>query len=144
MINIASPVAFGFLLFISIFLIFNVNTSKFLPRAKTPVLKNPYINAVVFGFFFGAIVIPCSPLFIAALFATTPTTGDFILNMIRFISFGVGIGTPLIAFSALSTISSDAIIGGIVKYRAWINRVAGIFMVAVSVYYLLFVFKIFG
>jgi len=143
-IGIVSPIAFLFLLLISVFLIFDFDLGRFIPRAKTPRFKNPFVGALSFGFFFGAIVVPCSPLFIAALFATTTATTDFLVNMLRFAFFGVGIGAPLLAFSALSIVSSDRIIKTLVTYQSAINRTAGISMFVISLYYLLFVFKIFG
>lgn len=143
-IGIISPFAFGFLLVISLLLIFNVDIGKFIPKTKTPKFKNPFLNALAFGFFFGAIIIPCSPLFIAALFATTANTADFLLNMIQFLSFGLGIGAPLLAFSILSLAVSDKVIGVFVKYQKPINVISGIIMFSISAYYLIYVFKIFS
>lgn len=143
-VGIVSPIAFGFLLVISILLMLDVDMSRFVPKAKTPVVKNPYLNALIFGFLFGGIVVPCNPGFIAALFATTPVASDIALNMIRFILFGLGLGAPMIAFSALSMVRSDAIIQTLIRYKTVINRGAGLFMFVVSLYYLVIVFNIFG
>jgi cytochrome c-type biogenesis protein len=145
-INIVSPIAFGILAVVGVLLILNFDVSKFLPKAHTPRFKNPYINAFTFGFFFGAIVIPCNPGFIAAFFAKTVsiTAADFASNILNFFAFGLGIAAPLLAFSALSTTASSTIINFITNYRRWINLVAGIIMLGVSAYYLVFVFRVFG
>lgn len=143
-IGIISPIAFIILALISILLIFNVDFGRFLPRGKTPGFKNPYTNAFLFGFFFGAIIIPCNPLFIAAFFATAASTGDFISNMLQFTSFGLGIGAPLLLFSILSLAMSDKIIATLVRYSGAINRTAGVIMLVISLYYLIFVFQIFS
>lgn len=142
-IGIVSPIAFGILLVISFFLIFNVDVGRFLPKAHTPVSRNPWASAFLFGFFFGAIVVPCNPLFIAALFTRTIST-VFLENMLRFLFFGIGIGFPLLVFAAVSTAAADAIIGFLSKYKRVINLVVGLIMLGISIYYLLFVFKIFG
>ena len=55
-INIVSPIAFGILGIISIFLIFNVDFSRFLPQVHAPVLKNPKWSAFLFGFFLGQLL----------------------------------------------------------------------------------------
>jgi cytochrome c-type biogenesis protein len=143
-IGIVSPIAFGILLVISILLILDIDIGKYLPKMNAPVVKSPWFSALIFGFFFGAIVIPCNPLFIAALFTRTLSGLGFVRNFLQFIFFGVGIAFPLLAFSVISSAASNAIIGFLTKHKSIINRVAGILMLGISIYYLVFVFKVFG
>jgi len=143
-IGIISPIAFGILIIISILLIFNIDFAKYLPKAKTPQSEKPMRGAFLYGFFFGGIVIPCNPLFIAALFTSTLTTVDFAANMVKFLSFGLGIGFPLLVFSAISTTKSNAVIGFLSTHKRKINLIAGIAMFFISWYYLIFVFRIFS
>ena len=143
-IGIISPIAFGILGIISLVLIFDIDVGKYLPKFHSPGAKNPLLNAFLFGLFFGAIVVPCNPAFIAALFARTLATASFITNIFSFFFFGVGIGAPLLVFSAISAGASQAIINWLIKYKRPINLIAGIIMLGVSLYYLIFVFKVFG
>jgi cytochrome c-type biogenesis protein len=143
-IGIVSPIAFIILILISLLLIFNIDFGKYLPKAKTPQSQNPMRGAFLYGFFFGAIVIPCNPLFIAALFTSTINTIDFFSNIIKFLSFGIGIGFPLLVFSAISTQASSSIINFLTTHKRKINLIAGIAMLLISLYYLIFVFKIFN
>lgn len=143
-IRIVSPIAFGILVIIGLLLIFDIDVGKIFPKVKVPGIKNPLLNVFVFGFFFGAIVIPCNPLFIAALFARSLSVANFFLNILNFLFFGVGIAAPLLVFSAISTAASGAIINFLTKYRRKINLLVGILLVGVSLYYLIFVFRIFG
>ena len=80
-IGIASPIAFGILMVISLLLIFNVDVGRFLPKAHVGIKRNPWVSALLYGFFFGAIVVPCNPLFIAALFTRTISTVSFLENI---------------------------------------------------------------
>ena len=144
-VTIVSPIAFGILFIISLLLIFNVDFSKFIPAAHAPkISKNPLVSAFTFGFFFGAIVLPCNPGFIAAFFARATTTPEFLANMTNFLAFGFGLGFPLLAFSLLSSTKSVAIIGFLTTHKRKINLFAGIFMLLVSLYYLFCVFQVFG
>lgn len=143
-IGIVSPIAFGILGVISILLIFNVDIGQYLPKVHAPIKKNPLWSALIFGFFFGAIVVPCNPLFIAAMFAKAVQTGAFARNIINFLFFGIGMGLPLLVFSIVSIPASKSIIGFLTKYAKYINRIAGIIMLIVSLYYLIFVFRVFG
>ncbi len=144
-IGVVSPVAFATLFIISLLLIFNVDIGRILPKAKTPSsIKNPWINSFSFGFFFGAIVVPCNPAFIAVLFTRTISTIGFIENILNFIFFGLGMGAPLLAFSLVSTTKSSAVIGYLTEHRRGINLIAGFFMLLISVYYLVCVFTVLG
>lgn len=142
-IGIVSPIAFGILTLISILLILDVDFGKFLPKYNAPVTKNPLWSAFIFGFFFGAIVIPCNPAFLAALFARSLLIQNFATNLLNFILFGLGIGFPLLVLGALVGVKSKEIISFLTKHKTFINRTAGIIMLGISLYYLIFVFHIF-
>jgi cytochrome c-type biogenesis protein len=145
-VSIVSPIAFSILAVISILLILHVDFGRLFPQIRVPETKNPLPQAFLFGFFFGAIVLPCNPGMIAAFFTKTVALSslDFISNMLNFILFGIGIATPLLVFSLLSQAISQRIIKFLVQRSKLINRIAGILMLGVSLYYLIFVFRIFS
>jgi len=116
-IGVVSPVAFGILAVISVALILNVDFTKIIPQAKTPITKNPALTAFLYGFFFGAIVTPCNPAFIAALFATAITTMGLVTNVLLFLSFGIGLSSPLLLFSLISLKNSNLIIRSLTKHK---------------------------
>jgi len=116
-IGIVSPIAFGILGIISIFLIFNFDFSRFLPKINVKTSDNPLKSAFVFGFFFGAIVIPCNPGFIAAFFARALLIDNFVSSMVSFLSFGLGLGAPLLVFSLASAQWSSSIIGFLTRHK---------------------------
>ncbi|MBI2043730.1 cytochrome C biogenesis protein [Candidatus Pacearchaeota archaeon] len=144
-ISIVSPIAFAILGVISLGLIFDLDFSRFIPKANIQTgSKNPLKSAFVFGFFFGAIVIPCNPAFIAAFFARAFLFESFFSSMFNFIAFGFGLGAPLLALSLVSGQWSKNIIGFFTKNRRAINLIAGLIMLGISIYYLFFVFRVFS
>lgn len=143
-IGIVSPTAFVILGIISILLILDVDLGRFLPKARVKTTKNPLLSALVYGFFFGAIVIPCNPGFIAAFLARALLFSNLLTSILHFLLFGLGLGFPLLAFSLLSAKWSSVIIALVTKYKTGINRIAGSVMLLISLYYLLVVFRIQG
>ncbi|MBW2995384.1 cytochrome C biogenesis protein [Candidatus Woesearchaeota archaeon] len=143
-IGIISPIAFGILALISLLLIFNIDFGKLFPKVHAPVTKNPILTSFIFGLFFGAIVLPCNPASLAVLFAVSTSVTSFILNLSNFTVFGIGMAAPLLIFSFISAAKSTEIIGFLTKYKKKINFIAGIIMLGISLYYLIFVFRIFG
>jgi cytochrome c-type biogenesis protein len=144
-IGIVSPIAFGILLIISVLLIFNIDMGKFIPKIKTPGVSEKggsSWSALIYGFFFGAIVIPCNPGFIAAFLSRALLFGSFFESMLNFLFFGMGIGFPLLMFSLVSVQWSQGIIGFLTRRKRVINLFAGLIMLGISVYYLFFVFRV--
>ncbi len=144
-IGIISPIAFGILAIVSLFLIFNFDFSKLIPKKiNAPITKNPLFSSFIFGFFFGAIILPCNPASLIVLFAISTSTLDFATNLLNFTFFGIGMALPLLIFSVISAQYSRAVIGFLTRKRRAINLVAGLIMLGISIYYLIFVFKILG
>ena len=142
-IGVVSPIAFGVLILISVLLLLDVDFTKLLPRARVPRVRSAWLSAFLYGFFFGAIVVPCNPLFIALFFTRSVSVLGFGANLLRFLAFGIGIAAPLVALAALSTTASGAVIGFLTRHRSMINRIAGALMLGISIYYLVFVFRVF-
>ena len=143
-IGIISPIAFGILALISILMIFNVDIGRIFPKFNSPIQQNPLWDAFLFGLFFGLIVLPCNPASLAILFAISTSTMSFINNLINFLLFGIGMGTPLLLFSILSAGKSQSIINWLGLHKRSINLIAGLIMLGISSYYLFFVFRIIG
>ncbi len=141
-IGIISPIAFSILAIVSILMIVGYDFS--LVQFRAPTSKNPYLSAFAFGFFFGAIVVPCNPALIAAFFAKSVLSMGFYIGVGNFIFFGLGMAFPLLVLSVISQSASTNIFKFLGKHKRIINICAGIIMLAVSLYYLLFVFRILG
>ena len=99
-------------------------------------------NFFVFGLFFGAVVLPCNPASLAVLFAVSTSTSGFLINLINFILFGVGMAAPLIIFAYVSSATSGKVIGYLSEHKRGMNLIAGLIMLVISLYYLLFVFRV--
>ncbi|MFH1404325.1 MAG: cytochrome c biogenesis protein CcdA [Candidatus Altiarchaeota archaeon] len=143
-IGIVSPIAFIVMLFISVLLLIDLDFSRYLPHYTAPVSSNPWKSAFVFGFFFGAIVIPCNPGFIAVFFTRTLLVRSVLPSMLNFTSFGLGLGFPLLVISALTAATGARLISFFVGRKTLINRISGFIMMMISVYYLLTVFNVLG
>lgn len=140
-IGVISPVAFVMLLLIGVAMMAGFEIRR---KVRLPTPSNPLLASYLYGFFFGAIVVPCNPAFIAAFLARSVLLTDPVSSVLNFLAFGLGIGTPLIAFSLVTRAASRAMVNWLVAYERPVTFVAGAVMTAVSAYYLLFVFEVFG
>lgn len=141
-IGIVSPVAFGILTLASIPLILDRDISGLIPSFNAPSFNNPFLDAFGFGFFFGAIVLPCNPAFIATFLSRAFLFSSPVASLLHFFLFGLGIGFPLLVFSVASSRRHKQVIGIMNDYDSYINRATGLIMLAVSLYYLVIVFRV--
>ncbi|MFC2162206.1 cytochrome c biogenesis protein CcdA [Candidatus Altiarchaeota archaeon] len=141
-IGIVSPIAFTIMIAVSILLILDTDLSRYLPHKSATVTGNPLVSSFMFGFFFGAIVIPCNPGFIAVFFSKSLLFSDPVSSMMNFLAFGIGLGLPLNVISLLSAGKADEMIGFMSRHKKTINRSSGIVMLAISTYYLTTIFNV--
>jgi cytochrome c-type biogenesis protein len=145
-VGIISPLAFGILLLVSLALLLDLDLGRLFPTIQAPTAGTPLRRAFLFGFFFGAIVLPCNPGFIAIFFAKTAAVSgaEYASGLLQFAVFGLGIGAPLMILALISGAASKRIISWLVKYKSVVNRSAGALMLVLSLFFLVCDFHVFG
>jgi cytochrome c-type biogenesis protein len=143
-VETASPVAFAVLAAVSLALVADWEVFSRIPAVEPPQTGHPYLSALAYGAFFGAIVLPCNPgligfLFVRSLLVTAPVE-----KVGSFLAFGLGMGTPLLVLAAVSESAGRRVTRGLARRRTTVNRVTGAVMLVVSAYYLVVVFDVFG
>lgn len=144
-IEAVSPIAFGILVLIGLVLLADLDVFARVPTVDPPQFEYPSATAFSYGFFFGAIIIPCNPGLIALFFARAPVLFDTqFQSLLGFLAFGLGIGAPLLAIAAVSESSGQRLTRLLAQYKSPINRVTGLILLSVSLYYLISVFEVLG
>jgi len=135
-----SPVAFWILGGVGVVMLTRPTLFSGLPAVEPPQSEYPALSAFSYGFFFGAIIIPCNPGLIATFFSTTPILYDTqAASMLGFLSFGLGLGTPLLGFALLSESVGRKLTRLLAQHSTHVYRVTGIVVLGVSVYYIWYV-----
>jgi len=143
-IGVVSPVAFGLLALVSVALIADLDVFARAPAVEPPQTSHPAATAVLYGFFFGAIVVPCNPGVISFALARQFLVTAPVEKLLVFFAFGLGIGTPLLALALVSEAAGRRVTRLLARHRRAINVGTGVVMLAVSLYYLTRVFDVFG
>ena len=139
-LSVISPVAFLVLAVFSVILILDIDLSRLTGGGALPRSGRPVLDAFLLGLFFGIIILPCNAVAVVALLAIGTTTTGLLANLGSFLSFGIGMSLPLLVFAGISEARSREILAWLTRHRRIINVVAGVVMLAVSLYYLLDVF----
>ncbi len=143
-VEVISAPAFAVLAVFGVVLIADLHPQSRLPTVEPPQTQYPSLSAFGYGAFFGAIVLPCNPGFISVFFARAFLFSDPISSLANFGAFGVGMASPLLAFALVSEPWRDRVLGLLTGHRRAVNVVTGVVLVAISLYYLLFVFEVAG
>ncbi len=141
-VGIVSPVAFGLLAVGSLLLLADVEFAHLFPAVEPPQTTHPVASAFGYGFFFGAIVVPCNPGFIAVFFARAFLFTEPVGSLLHFLAFGCGIAAPLVALATVSDRWQSRVVRSLTAHQSLVNRVTGAVMLGVSVYYLVVVFGV--
>ena len=64
------PPGLGLLIItLGVLLLIDKNPFKALPQIRVPALRNPYVNAYLYGLLYGPIALPCSGPLVVSIFA---------------------------------------------------------------------------
>lgn len=145
-VETVSPIAFAVLAVVGGVLLVDPRVFARLPSVEPPHSSRPNVSAFGYGFFFGAIVIPCNPGLITLFFTRAtvvfPALESRITVLLAFLAFGLGMGAPLLAFAVLSEAAGERITRALARRSNQINRGVGLVLIAVAGYYLWVVFDI--
>jgi cytochrome c-type biogenesis protein len=133
-LTIAIPLADLLIIALGIALLLDYNLFKALPQIQIPFLKNPYINAFVYGLLYGPIALPCSGPLVVGIFAYSLTAGEVFDRLAVFLWFGLGFGLPLLLLSFLSGAFQNQLVRQFARRARLVNIIGGILLIGVGVY----------
>lgn len=133
-LSVIIPIADLVILLFGVLLLMDKNPFKMMPQIQVPILKNPYVNAFIYGMLYGPIALPCSGPLVVGIFAFSLTAGEALGRMGVFFWFGIGFGIPLLLLSLLSGATQRWITRQFARRARLINLISGLLLVGVAVY----------
>ncbi len=141
LITVATPIVIGILIIFGSLLIVNHNPFYRLPQVTLPRMKSPLVTAYAYGGLFGVIALPCSSLVILPFtFAISLSSASIFEAFIIFLTFGLGLGLPVMLVSFLSRAQGDWLVRQFASRTRLMNSVAGAIMIGVAIYDLVVVY----
>ena len=135
LITAATPVVVAILILFGALLIVNHNPFYRLPQVRIPRMGNPLFSAYAYGGLYGVIALPCSSLVILPFtIAISLSSLSAIEAFIIFLTFGLGLGLPVVIVSILSRAQGDWLVKQFASRTRLMNTIAGIIMIGVALY----------
>lgn len=140
LLTIATPIVVAVLLLFGILLITNHNPFYKIPQLTLPKMENHLVSAFAYGGLYGVIALPCSSLIILPFtIAVSLSTASLIGAFAVFLSFGLGLGLPVMIVSLVSRSQGDWIVRWFAGHHRKMNLLAGAILILIAVYDLIIV-----
>jgi len=140
LLTVATPVVVIVLIVFGALLITSHNPFYRLPQLTIPRMQNNFVSAFAYGGLYGVIALPCSSLIILPVTIAVSLSSASLLGAFTvFLSFGLGLGLPVIIVSFLSRAQGDWLVRWFAKHSRTMNFLAGVLLIAVAIYDLIIV-----
>lgn len=127
------PTIYGLVIFLGLLMLSGRNPFNRLQTVQTPVLRNPYIGAYVYGLLLGPMTLPCAgPIILSAFLLGTNSAADLADGLIYFFFFGLGFGWPLVLLPFLAGSFQRQLIGWTTKNYKVLTRASGMLLIAIG------------
>jgi cytochrome c-type biogenesis protein len=133
-LSVAIPITDLLIILLGVALLLDYNPFKRLPQIQVPLLKNPYVNAYVYGLLYGPIALPCSGPLVVGIFTYSLTAGEVFGKLSIFFWSGIGFGIPLLLLSFLSGAVQTWIVRFFARHARLINLAGGVLLIGVGIY----------
>lgn len=129
------PIVYGVVVVLGLLMIVGINPFKQLSSAQTPVLRNPYATAYLYGLLLSPMTLPCTgPLIISAFALGAGNIASLAEGLAYFLAFGLGFGWPLVVLPLFASVGQRRFTTWLAKHNSFLARVSGVLLVLIGVF----------
>jgi cytochrome c-type biogenesis protein len=140
LLTVATPIVVAVLLIFGTLLITDHNPFYRIPQLTLPRMENHLVSAFAYGGLYGIIALPCSSLIILPFtLAVSLSSASLVGAFAVFLSFGLGLGLPVMIVSPVSRTQGDWLVRWFASHHKKMNLLAGAILIGIAVYDLIIV-----
>jgi cytochrome c-type biogenesis protein len=127
------PGIYGIVIVLGLIMLSGRNPFNRLQTVQTPILRNPYIGAYVYGLLLGPMTLPCAgPIILSAFLLGTDSAADLADGLLYFFFFGLGFGWPLVLLPFLAVSFQKRLIGWTTRNYKLLTRASGTLLILIG------------
>ncbi len=127
------PVIYGGIILLGLFMLAGYNPFARLASVQTPILRNPYGAAYVYGLLLGPMTLPCTgPVVVSAFLLGAGNPGMLSSSLLYFLAFGLGFGWPLLLLPILAEPLQRRLTRWTTQHYRTLTRLSGGLLVAIG------------
>jgi cytochrome c-type biogenesis protein len=129
------PLTYLIVILLGIAMLLGFNPFTRLARARSPVLRSPYLTAYLYGVLLAPTTLPCTgPIVISAFVLGVGNVSDLLTELLSVVSFGLGFGWPLVVLPLLAAPIQRRFTKWLAENHALIARLSGGLLIALGVF----------
>ncbi len=128
------PIIYGLVFLLGLMMLLGYNPFNRLSSLQSPVLKNPFISAYIYGLLLGPMTLPCTGPIILSAFLLSGNTVLFTNQLLYFLAFGLGFGWPLVVLPLVAAPFQKRTTKWLTQNYKLLTRVSGIMLLLIGVY----------
>jgi cytochrome c-type biogenesis protein len=128
------PLADAVILILGILLLLDRNPFTAIPQIRVPALRQPFLNAYVYGLLYGPITLPCSGPLVVSIFVLSLSIRDALGTLWTFLWFGIGFGLPLLILSLFSGMFQRQLALLFARHSRLLNVISGLLLIGIAAY----------
>ena len=127
------PLIYGVVILLGLLMLAGRNPFNRLQTVQTPLLRNPYLGAYVYGLLLGPMTLPCTgPIILSAFLLGSNSAAELADGLLYFFFFGLGFGWPLVLLPFLATRFQKQLIGWTTKNYKLLTRASGTLLILIG------------
>ena len=129
------PLIYGVVVALGLVMLFGFNPFNRLAGFQSPVFKNPYLTAYLYGFMLGPMTLPCTgPFFLSGVLLGSSSLASFGDGLLFFLFFGLGFGWPLVVLPLVALPLQRRSIGWLTRNYKLLTRISGLLLVGIGLF----------
>ena len=129
------PLIYAAVILLGLLMLAGVNPFQRLSTAQTPLLRNPYSAAYVYGLLLGPMTLPCAgPLIVSAFLLGAGSFDRLVDGLAYFLAFGLGFGWPLVLLPLVAQPLQRRFTTWVAQHYTWMTRLSGALLVAIGIF----------
>ena len=129
------PVIYGVVIVLGLVMLAGKNPFNRLETVQTPLLKNPYLAAYVYGLLLGPMTLPCAgPVILSAFLVGAGSFAVLADGLVYFFFFGLGFGWPLVVLPLVALPLQRRSTDLLTRNYGLLTRISGVLLVGIGVF----------
>jgi cytochrome c-type biogenesis protein len=128
------PIIYGVVFMLGLLMIIGFNPFNRLSSFQSPVLKNPYATAYIYGLLLGPMTLPCTGPIILSAFLLGGSATLFTSQLIYFLAFGLGFGWPLVVLPLVAAPFQRRTTKWLTQNYKLLTRASGVMLLLIGIY----------
>jgi len=129
------PLIYVAVILLGLLMVAGINPFNRLSTLQTPLLRNPYSAAYVYGLLLGPMTLPCAgPLIVSAFLLGSGSFTRLADGLLYFLAFGLGFGWPLILLPLVAQPLQRRFTGWMTQNYGLLTRISGALLIAIGLF----------